>query len=474
MAKFDIQYADRPVDIQATAAMTKPATSEYEALARVGQSIANIGAKRLDQARREKKAEDKLKAYTETENGKIALSKYDAETAATLMGMTDPDEIQKVSEERLAERANLYTNFATTPKSTADLDIYTRKTAVNQVEGINKIRHVKQQEKAYVAYDVMYTNLADEGGFDLMADASLEAFNNGVIDGKEYARRLKEIPEKQHDWNVEQVRELTQAMITEGKSKDEAYELINIAQENELITAEDNKILGDSLDNFVSGRIKKAKDDQYQQTVDTYNDFTSMIQSSDLTYEVIGKSPLLKKDKEKWATYIKGQNLPQPNEVVPEGFNAALDVAVRVSTLEMSEQEAVDILMEERYVNRTINDETLAWAIDKIENPYPKHFTPDIKATIKSNATGYNSVWLPKSKDKVKAQNVNSMLISWVDNQIAEGKYPSAKELYLQSEHFRSIASTKYAIGDVLERNKKSYQVIDFDIDGEPIIEVIQ
>ncbi len=44
MAKFNIQYADKPVNVQSTAAYARPQTAELEAISRVGQSIFQIGA----------------------------------------------------------------------------------------------------------------------------------------------------------------------------------------------------------------------------------------------------------------------------------------------------------------------------------------------------------------------------------------------------------------------------------------------
>lgn len=43
MAKFNIQYADKPVNVQSTAAYARPQTGQYEAIAQAGQTIFQIG-----------------------------------------------------------------------------------------------------------------------------------------------------------------------------------------------------------------------------------------------------------------------------------------------------------------------------------------------------------------------------------------------------------------------------------------------
>ena len=44
MAKFNIDYADRPVNVQSTAAYARPQTQAYEAIAQAGQGIFQIGS----------------------------------------------------------------------------------------------------------------------------------------------------------------------------------------------------------------------------------------------------------------------------------------------------------------------------------------------------------------------------------------------------------------------------------------------
>lgn len=49
MAKFDINYADRPVNVRSTAAYARPQTEVYEALSQAGQSIFKIGSQLQEQ-----------------------------------------------------------------------------------------------------------------------------------------------------------------------------------------------------------------------------------------------------------------------------------------------------------------------------------------------------------------------------------------------------------------------------------------
>lgn len=480
MAKFDIQYAEATPQVIAPAAM-RQTTGQYAALANAGRALAGLGQQLRHKEREEAKAlaaqqaeEQKLKTYSETENGKIALSEFDAETDQQLQGITDPDQIQAISEQRLQQRSDLYADFATTEEAKTALDFYTRRTAVSEVEKLNALRYDRQQQASFVAFDKRYNQLAEQGQFEVMLDKAEQAFKVGVITDKEFTRRAEEIPKLQHDWDVEEIRGMTQAAVGDDGDKTKAYEIIDKAQKEGIITAEDNRLLGDSIDNFVAGRFSKAREAQYQVTVAAYDDFTQKIQSGDLTYEDIGTSGMLKADKEKWSEYIRNQYIPAPDTSTPEGFNTSADAAITFATLGLSKQEALDQVMQARYVDQTLDDQGFAWAIEKINNPYPKDFAPDLGATLKDNFQNHNRFFRSGSKDRKSAQNVNAMLLSWVDGQLAEGKKPTAKEMFARSEQFRKVAPTNYVVGSEITRGGRTFEVIDFDFDGEPIVEEVQ
>lgn len=474
MAKFDIQYADRPVNVQSTAAYARPQTQQYEAIAQAGSALFQIGEQ-----------EQQLKIYTEVENGKIALAEYDAETADMLQKTTDADEIQKISEDRLQQRSTLYESFATTRQSKSALDLYTRKSAVRQVEGMNAIRFNRQMEQAYIAYDVGYSKLAGEGGFKEMASVSEQAYKNGVIDGKEYTRRLKEIPKLEHNWNVEQVRELSQSLVTPDGDKTAAYEAIDEAQKNETITAKDNKILGDSLDNFVAGRIAKDQQAKYTYSVDRYRDYVSKMQGGNLTYEEVGNSKLSNADKNEWGVYIKRQFVKPPTESSYDGFNAASAIVFQANGLQINEKEAYRQLMDLRYgvqrddegnvekeVDPKISESQYQWALDKIQNPLDADVLGDLQTVFEDIRKAYKGNFRFNKREQVQAQWANRHLFEWVDKRIKEGKSPTAQEMYAKARWYKSGAPAKYDLGDYEVRGGVVYVVVDFDKDGQPVFDI--
>jgi len=276
------------------------------------------------------------------------------------------------------------------------------------------------------------------------------------------------------------------AVIAKRNSKEDGYAFLNAATEqlakDGLLTkseaAEANKTLGDWMDNYVSGRIKEAKETEKLTTKQTYQKLSKPILNGELTYDDIDNSPLQKtrrsgesvSDTERWHQYIKGSYKEAPTKNTPEGHNVAFNAVYDAATLQLSPKEAYDVLLEARFNDRTITNEQFEWAVDKIENPYPKHVLEDLKATIKSNHEDFNRVF---SSDKERNKKVNESLISWVDDLIKQEKTPSKKEMFAMSSAFRAGGGQTYDIGQVIEQAGWEWEIVGFDEDGEPLVEEI-
>jgi hypothetical protein len=486
MPEFDISYSQSLPNVvqQPRASMNMDSGAGL-----IGQAVANLGAtafkigeqKKAEQEQLAKK-EYEYKVYGETENGKIAVMEFDAETDKMLQGITDPDEIKAVSEKRFQDRGSLYTKFATTPESQRDLDFYTRKTAVQEAEKLEATRFARQQDRAYIGFDSMYNQMAKEGGFAAMPLKVQDAFNKGVITEKEYARRMAEVPELQHKWNYNRVRELSQAEVMATGKKEDGYRIINQAQEFGVLTAEDNKILGDSLDSFWEGRLHKGKQEQYTATLQSYDELTNKIRGVNpdnrLTYEAIYNSPMLKADKEKWAEYIKTQYKDPPKATKLDGQKSLVNAVFQANNTELSEQEALDLILNARYTDESVTDIDLAWAADRIKNPYPKHLIPEISAVIKDSEKeikgpfGYFSYHTAASREKTA--RVTSGLLAWVDKELKAGREPNQEDMYAKARTLQYGVSTSYTIGDTLDANGKVFTVIGYYPDGEPAFEEVK
>jgi hypothetical protein len=191
-----------------------------------------------------------------------------------------------------------------------------------------------------------------------------------------------------------------------------------------------------------------------------------------LTFTNIEQSKMLKADREKWQKYIKGSYKDEPKNVTTKGQATAFNAMYDASTLQLSPTEAYDVLLEARMIDRSITDKEFKWAIDKINNPYEKHVLEDMKAIVTSNASDFNAIF--DFNDKSRNQRVNSSLITWVDEQLAKGKTPTRKDMYAMSSQFRVDGGTLVNIGQIIKRGGVQWEVVGFEPDGEPLVEIVE
>ena len=279
--------------------------------------------------------------------------------------------------------------------------------------------------------------------------------------------------------------ELIDAIAVSNKPED-GYKVLDMATaqlvKDGILTkeeaAEANKKLGDWIDSYVSGRIKAAKEADKLTTIQSYQKLSKPILDGELTYDDIDNSGLREtrrsgenvSDAERWRKYIKGSYKDAPTKNAPEGHTVSFAAVYDVSTLQLSPKEGYDVLLEARFVDGSITNEQFEWAVDKIENPYPKHVLEDLNATLKSNLEDFNRLF---AADNERNKKVNEALLSWADDLIKKEKVPSKKEMFAMSSAFRAGGGQPYDIGRVIERGGRQWEIVGFDEDGDVIVEEI-
>jgi ribulose bisphosphate carboxylase small subunit len=282
---------------------------------------------------------------------------------------------------------------------------------------------------------------------------------------------------------IENIKPFLIDAIGVNNKPEDGYRVLNAATEqlveNGILTkpeaAEANKKLGDWIDNYVSGRIKAAKEADKLTTIQTYQELSKPILDGKLTYEDIDNSNLREtrrsgeqtSDADKWRKYIKGSYKDAPTKNTPVGHENSFAAVYDVATLQLSPKEGYDVLLEARFIDKSITNDQFEWAIDKIENPYSRHVLEDLNATMKSNLEDYNRLF---ASDDERNKKVNEALISWVDEQETP---PSKKEMFAMSSAFRAGGGQPYDIGAIIERGGVEWEIVGFDNDGEPLVEEI-
>lgn len=268
---------------------------------------------------------------------------------------------------------------------------------------------------------------------------------------------------------------LTEAVETQDKEY--AYKVLEnsvktLVKEGTLTkteAAQANKSLGDWLDNYVSGRIQQKKQNEKLTTRQTYQQLIPQLFDDSVShqrYDLVEQSKLLKADKENWQKYIAGSYDESPTENTYKGHKESTATVFDAMMLKISPKDAYDELLESRFVDKSITDEQFNWAINKIENPYPKPIATALRAALKHNLT---VGWFDNELDK----EVNKRLIGYIDDLIEKDKIPIDldKNLYAQSQKFRWGQKSGLEIEDVITINNNDWEVVGFDKNGEPLME---
>ena len=217
MADFSIQYAQGTVSGQSGAApITADVGAPYRAIADLGAGIYNLGADAQYRNQKRREEEYKLQVTAETENGKIAIDEFDRDTKLKLQGVTDPEQIEKIANERLQQRFQVSQSFAKLPESKSNLDLYSRNKAVNHIEELENIRYKQVQSNAYVAFDTKYNSLLQEGKFQEAGIYATANFKSGVITDKDLAGRLESIPVQKKAWDKSVSEEVVSKLVQSG------------------------------------------------------------------------------------------------------------------------------------------------------------------------------------------------------------------------------------------------------------------
>lgn len=235
--------------------------------------------------------------------------------------------------------------------------------------------------------------------------------------------------------DIEAVRANYQAVIDNGGTKEQAYQVVDEGVKLFGLSAKEKETLGNNLDNYVEGRIKKAADSKHEKTMSAYKDFATKLVTTDVSMNDIESAGFDKDVKEGWQAIIKGSTEPAPLATTGVGYSAALDSVI--SSQVIGKKQAYDEILKARFIDKTINNDTYLWAISRIENPYPKHITEMVKGITKSAESYYyhkgigilGRDFLTDKEEQLLGEK-NAAFISWLENESKDGKYPDGKTMY--------------------------------------------
>ena len=241
------------------------------------------------------------------------------------------------------------------------------------------------------------------------------------------------------------------AVLGDTYDKEVGYELLDEYYKKGVITAEQNKVIGDWMDSYASGRVKKAENDRHAAHIKNYKDFSRKLTTADVSYDDIESAGFDKDIKELWQTWVKGSFDPAPAAATYQGINDAVGAVMDFNTLAISRESAYKKIMNARFTDKSITDDDYTWALSRIDNPYPKHVAENTRAIMNATekyyhykGTGFFFDWID-AQEKQQLTARKKAFLSWLDDEIEGGKYPGGKDMFAKMKEMDALSEEPIA-----------------------------
>lgn len=229
------------------------------------------------------------------------------------------------------------------------------------------------------------------------------------------------------------------------ENKDKSYEYMD----SQDLTSEQKRIIGNKIDDYWEGREKAAKKSE----LNIYEDFSKKLANGTFTGDDINFSKLTEPEKKEWNSVLEGYRQEPPTATSYEGVNTAITIMTDVATQKLGKGEAIKMLANERYVNKTITDADYKFALNKIEMPYPVHVMQTIngildasKVKLEQNGVGFFGYdFIDRGEKKAYTEKTQGFL-NWVESENKDGKYPDGEAMYKKMRELGVSVQTPKAL----------------------------
>jgi hypothetical protein len=240
------------------------------------------------------------------------------------------------------------------------------------------------------------------------------------------------------------------------------------------------------------------KQTNYQKQVAGYDSIIKAFIDNKISPDIIENTDLTKDDKEEVNKSMFKSYQPAPTKSTIKGSQAMYQMVMDYSMTKQGNFEASQStklqaykeLLKMRYQDGIITDADFKWAVDKINNPYPKDIAADVqdvlnsakpwgfwetplkatRASLKGWKFGtlgmvYEAVKAIPEQSPEEADTSKTFFTTWLDTQIKAGKTPTKEEMFVRMKEFQAgnynnlkeQEKDEYAKGQKVTINGKTY-----------------
>jgi len=339
---------------------------------------------------------------------------------------------------------------------------------------------------------------------ELIEDWENPLFDSDEVRLKGFEAWQKDVDEKRQlllsQQANENLREQWQAIIddavtSEGdvaRAKKDAQSLILDAKKDGIITAKDTGTQNSNLNGYTTGKIRQAEKKKEETDSTITADFIKKINSFDLDPDQILAAPMSREMEDLW---INGKEIidkdgkkitlpaiadvmydPAPTATTPDGFGIAANAVFEFAAKKKSTISAYEDLLKARYIDKTLTDDDFNWAVNRIQNPYPRHVSDMIQNELAGAeadiARKEDWWWRTKREDariKAKTVQVAKQLIDWVEDELAY----NPKKIFTPKEIFAMKAELGVSVKEPVNlAPDKEGKEVDYKMVKSPAMEL--
>lgn len=230
---------------------------------------------------------------------------------------------------------------------------------------------------------------------------------------------------------------------------------------DEVEAIEARNDLVNDVDDWRAERVSSGVKKTNEITTKSFSDLADAFVSGEATMDFVANLPLKGENLEDAQKYMDGYFKDAPDEPTPGGIRAMTETMMDYSLGRISQPEAYRELMENRYIDRDIDDPAFKSAVERVRNPFPRHYVEELKGAIDTiQKRAYKTGgWGKSSEERELASKTTLGVMNWAEEYFNKHKeYPTEEQLFSKARGLGvaiKSQAVKKTISDILMEEKE-------------------
>lgn len=352
-------------------------------------------------------------------------------------------------------------------------------------ETYGKLGNAKHQESHEVLILGNARDAARNGDMETSEQWMQIAEKNGLVGPEDAAKERSDNAKLAKDTAINDTKPFIEQVLIENdfqmKPANEAIdELVGGLEKEGVLNDVDAADARKDLSNWAADVAAQRRRSKEQDIIQTEKDLSDKLAEGTFTSDDVALANMTEAQRKKWNAVIEGARKPPPTEAKFDGTTAMADTVLDFASGKIGQLEARRSLVKERYQELSITDEQYKFGLSRIENKYPDHVAKSIRGALEqaqsiAKHSGFGPAFVDflDSGEKKKLVEVNNGLLSWIEQESQDDRFPSGEDIYKKVRELGISVKTpenlKRAIPvEVPEKTDPSYNPTNEAVEAMP------